>query len=109
MSDRQTDKNDDQMVVTLKVGDLRQIIRDEIAASNRNGEKSKDIFNTEQAAMFLNVKPSWLAAAAREGKIPVIRFGHYVNFHRSDLQQFIEKSKSKREPNRKVQIRDHER
>jgi excisionase family DNA binding protein len=72
---------------------IREALREELEALNGRQEKPKLLLNTREAADLLQVPESWLASAAREGKIPIVRVGHYVRFSVADLEEFIEKSK----------------
>ena len=80
-----------RMLVTLTVGELREIIRAEVAASEKT---VKLLYTTDEAAELCNVKPSWLAWAARSGKVNCRRLGHNVRFVIEDLQELIEQSKT---------------
>ena len=84
---------DERMIVTLTIADLREIVRQELQAVSANGKPEPLLLDTEQAAVFLNVPPTWLASMAREGKIKSVRMGHYVRFARADLEAFIQEMK----------------
>ncbi len=43
------------------------------------------LLDAGQAAALLNVPPSWLLAQARADRIPHVRLGRYVRFHREEL------------------------
>jgi len=73
---------------------FREIVRQELAAL-KPAEPDSFLFDTEQAAGFLNVPATWLASMAREGKIKSVKLGHYVRFARADLEQFILQMKNK--------------
>ena len=75
---------------------VRLILREEIAAAVKNQPKPKLTYSTAEAAELLNVPETWLATAAREGRIPVIRVGHYVRFKLADLEKFIETNGEKK-------------
>lgn len=68
---------------------FRQIVREEIAAAVKSQEKPKLTYTTAEAAAILGVPETWLATAAREGRIPCVKIGHYVRFKLSDLEKFI--------------------
>jgi Helix-turn-helix domain len=72
---------------------IREIVREEIkAAANRNGHEPKLLYNTKEAAELCGVPESWLAAAARGGKVKCRHLGSYVRFSMEDLRELIEKS-----------------
>jgi excisionase family DNA binding protein len=74
---------------------IRQAVREEIAAAIKTQPKPKLTYTTAEAATLLNVPETWLAAAAREGRIRSVRVGHYVRFKIEDLQNFINKEEPK--------------
>jgi hypothetical protein len=72
---------------------IREIIREEIrTASNGNGHLPKLLYNTKEAARLCDIPESWLASAARSGKVKCRHLGNYVRFTLEDLKEFIEKS-----------------
>lgn len=75
----------------MTVDELRELIRAEIAASKKT---VKLTYTTDEAAQICNVKASWLAWAARAGKVNCRRLGHNVRFTIEDLQELIEQSKA---------------
>jgi Helix-turn-helix domain len=73
--------------------EIRRIVREEIkAASNGNGHEPKLLYDTKEAARLCGVPESWLASAARRGKIKCRHLGSYVRFSMEDLRELIEKS-----------------
>ncbi|MBA2383682.1 MAG: helix-turn-helix domain-containing protein [Actinobacteria bacterium] len=42
---------------------------------------------------MLGVPPRWVAAGAREGRIPCVRLGRYVRFDRGDVLAWLERCK----------------
>ena len=84
------EKNGDEMVVTLRVADVRAIIREEVKAAlaAHNPPVAKILYPLKEAADMLSVPPTWLAARARAGEIPSVHLGHYVCFNPDDLSDF---------------------
>ena len=80
-----------KMIVTLTVDELRELIRGEIAASKKIVKLQ---YTTAEAAELCNVKASWLAWAARTGKVNCRRLGHNVRFAIEDLEELIEQAKA---------------
>ena len=74
---------------------FRQVVRQELEATVKGQPKPKLTYDTKEAAELLNLPATWVATAAREGKIPVVRIGHYVRFKHSDLETFIEMQRGK--------------
>jgi excisionase family DNA binding protein len=72
---------------------IKEAVREELAALNGKNDSPKLLLTTEEAAKLMGVKATWLADAARENKLPVVRLGHYVRFKIADLEAFIEQSK----------------
>ncbi len=83
------------LAVSLTVGQLRALMREEISAvAEQNGHREpKLLYNTEEAARILGVPKTWLGRAARQGLVPCVKLGHYVNFNPEDLRAFIGKLK----------------
>jgi len=75
---------------------FREIVRQELAAL-KPAEPEKLLLDVNDAARLLDVPKSWLAEAARTGKVKAVRLGHYVKFRRSDLEEFIQQSKESSE------------
>ena len=88
-----------KMIVTLTVDELRELIRAEVAASKKN---VKLLYTTDEAAELCGVKSSWLAWAARSGKVNCRRLGHNVRFTLGDLQELIEQAKAAGEEQERV-------
>ncbi len=86
-----SEQANNRMLVTLTVDELREVIRAEVAASKT---AVKLLYTTDEAAELCNVKPSWLAWAARNGKVNCRRLGHNVRFAIVDLEELIEQSRA---------------
>lgn len=87
------EKNGDQMIVTLRVADLKAIVRAEVQAalSAQQPPIHRIVYPLKEAAEMISVPPTWLAARARAGETQSIRLGHYVTFAKQDLEEFAEK------------------
>ena len=81
------------MIVTLTVSQLRDVIRGEFAALEERHAKPKLLYTTEEAAELCGVPSTWLASAARNGKVECRRLGSYVRFTLDDLKELIEQAK----------------
>jgi excisionase family DNA binding protein len=46
------------------------------------------LLNPEEAAWYLNVRPSWVRDAARAGRLPCIRVGRHMRFTKAMLAQW---------------------
>jgi excisionase family DNA binding protein len=65
-----------------------------------------DLLTVDEAARFLHVPLSWVYEHARTGsgdRLPVIKVGKYLRFHRRDLRAYIDakRSESQRNPRRR--------
>jgi hypothetical protein len=74
--------------------ELKSLIREVLAegSGNGNGHLPKLLYNTKEAARLCDIPESWLASAARSGKVKCRHLGNYVRFTLEDLKEFIEKS-----------------
>jgi excisionase family DNA binding protein len=59
------------------------------ADDNHHLGLSEPLLNATQAARLLAVRPAWIYAAVREGRLPHVRLGRQVRFLRADLEQFV--------------------
>ena len=50
---------------------------------------AEPLLTATDAAALLAVRPSWVYAAVREGRLPHVRVGRHVRFLRSDLESFV--------------------
>jgi excisionase family DNA binding protein len=73
----------------LLLESFRQIVRDEIATAVKSQPKPKLTYTTAEAAEILGVPETWLATAARDGRVHCVHVGHYVRFKLADLENFI--------------------
>jgi excisionase family DNA binding protein len=46
------------------------------------------LMKAEDAAVLLNVKPSWVRDASREGRLPHIRVGRHFRYERMALERW---------------------
>ena len=82
--------DDSSLSVTLTVGQLREIFRQEMQkAPNGNGGHGDYLLNTKRAANRLSVPVSWIREMARRGDLPCVHLGHYLRFKPEDLDQYI--------------------
>lgn len=51
------------------------------------------LLTAEEIAKLLGVPARWVAAGAREGRIPCLRLGRYVRFDRGDVERWLESCK----------------
>jgi excisionase family DNA binding protein len=84
------EKNGDDMIVTLRVSQLRALIREELAALNGHSE----LFTPEELAERMKLPVSWVYEQSRQGNIPTHRLGRYLRF---SLVEVLESQKKKQE------------
>jgi hypothetical protein len=89
------EKNGDDMIVTLRVSDLKIIMGGVVEAALKRQQPPvpRIVYPLKEAAQMLSVPPTWLAAKARAGEIQCVRLGHYVTFTEQDLREFVERRK----------------
>jgi excisionase family DNA binding protein len=93
------DKSGDEMIVTLRVSDLRAIVRQELAAVlkdglNGHGSAAKDWLKANEAAQLYGLPKTWFEERGRAGDIARTKPGRYVLFKRHDVEEYLEKNKS---------------
>ena len=76
---------DNEMIVTLTVSQLRQIIADTIAT--RRSHDSVKLIDADTLAEKLSIPVSWVYEQSRQGAIPTHRVGKYIRF---DLNEVLE-------------------
>ena len=86
------EKSGDDMIVTLRVSDLRALIREEltVALSGKNHAKELgELLTLKDAAKYLNQSDSWLYRRWKEigGK----KLGGNIRFSIADIEKFIAK------------------
>ncbi len=92
---KKTEIDDSTLSVTLTVGQLKALVREEIEkAAGQNGQHGDELLSAETAAQRWDVPVSKIQDMARRGELPCVRLGHYVRFKPADLEQFI-KDRSK--------------
>ena len=77
--------------VMLTVGQLRQLIGQEIRAANPCYIPDK-LLTPEQLAAALEVPLSWVYEQSRQGKIPTHKIGHYSRFLLSEVLDCLKKN-----------------
>ena len=87
---KKTDIDDSSLSVTLTVGQLKALVREEVqAVSNGNGHQEGELLSAEAAAKRWNIPKSWISDMARRGELPCVRLGHYIRFKPEDLDRFV--------------------
>jgi excisionase family DNA binding protein len=55
---------------------------------------SEPLLTCQEAAVLLSVKPAWIYAAARSGRLTCVRVGRNVRLLRSDLEHFVSQQRT---------------
>ena len=91
MNEPTNQKSGDEMIVTLRVSDLRELIRSEITAAlnvNGNGHR-KEWLKAEVLAGEYHLPKTWFEERGRAGEIARTKSGRYVLFKRSDVEAYL--------------------
>jgi predicted DNA-binding transcriptional regulator AlpA len=90
---RSTDVQDDKLIVTMSVGELRQLVRQEVQALSGGAAQTEEWVDIEAAAKLMGVSPEWiyhnrktLPFASKIGR-------RLLRFSRVGLQQWMESKK----------------
>ena len=86
--------DDSDLSVTLTVGQLRTLVREEIEkAAGQNGHQT-ELLTAEKLAEKLKVPESWVYEQSRLGNIPTHKLGRYIRF---DLTEVLRNQKEKKD------------
>jgi hypothetical protein len=98
------EKNGDDMIVTLRVSDLKIILDGVVEAALKRQQPpiNRLVYPLKEAAKMISVPPTWLAAKARAGEITCVRLGHYITFAEKDLRDFTDKNRSQLQKTEKL-------
>ncbi len=80
--------DDSTLSVTLTVGQLKALVREEVKAAN--GDSVSELSTPEQLAEKLKLPVSWVYEQSRLGKIPTHKLGRYIRF---DLYEVLASQK----------------
>lgn len=86
---RETSADPERMAVTLTVGELRQVVREEVGKERRAYDT---LIRPEVLAQKLGVPVSWVYEQSRLKNIPSHKLGKYIRFN---LTEVIESQKEK--------------
>ncbi len=80
-------------MVTLSVGELRVIVREEVKAALLNGDSGpvKDWLKAEELSKQYGLPKTWFEDRGRAGEIERVKPGRYVLFKRRDVEAYLEK------------------
>ena len=83
----------------LLLDQIRAVVREELAVAletQLNGRQSeKDWLKAEEAAQLYGLPKTWFEERGRAGDIARTKPGRYVLFKRRDVEEYLEKNKSK--------------
>ena len=100
-----TSSHDSALAVTLTVGELRALVREEVQAANQNGhrckmstELAKSYFKIAEAAKFSCLADSTIRFYMRKGQLKALKVGSRVIIKREDLDTFLETHRKEIQP-----------
>src|SRR5262249_14737255 len=86
------ESQDSSMAVTLTIGQLRELCREETQAALQRNNQAGPLVTAEDLASSLKVPVSWVYEQSRQGNIPTVRIGRYIRFR---LQEAIDSQQKK--------------
>ncbi len=81
---------DSSLAVSLTVGQLRQLVREEIQAANGNASL-EPLLDAEDVAKILGVDTGYIYSLARAKKIPSVKLGKYRKFCPYQLKRWLDR------------------
>jgi len=87
---KKVDLDDSSLLVTLTVGQLKTIVREEAQKAVGQNGHYPDLLTAETLAEKLKVPPSWVYEQSRLRKIPTHKLGRYIRF---DLHEVLASQK----------------
>ncbi len=60
-----------------------------LPSASREQVISEPLLDSQQLSAQLGIPATWIEQAAREGRIPVLEFGRYRRFKRSEVEETI--------------------
>ncbi len=77
----------------VRIASLLAVLSSAVGANGaaKPNHGPEPLLDAKAAALLLHVPTTWLREAARQGRIPAVRLGHYVRFRRHDLITLVEK------------------
>lgn len=84
--------SDEAMIVTLSVGQLRDIVREEVAKATNGKTQSakKEWLKAEELAEEYGLPKTWFEERGRAGDIARVKPGRYVLFKRRDVETYLD-------------------
>src|SRR5215203_4148054 len=79
-----------------------------LGARPRAALLNEPLLTCQEAARLLAVKPAWIYAAARSGRLTCVRVGRNVRLLRSGLERFVTEQRSTSRAERLGQERRHD-
>jgi len=75
-----------------------------VSTTDTEAQASPRLLDARQASVLLSVPASWLLAEARHARIPHVRLGRYVRFHRDTLFAWVAELERGPTPSRNGQV-----
>ena len=83
--------DDSSPSVTLSVGQLREIIREEVHKSVNGNANLDPLLDAEEVAKILGVDTAYVYSLARAKKIPSIKLGQYRKFSPYQIKKWLDR------------------
>lgn len=80
------------LLVTLTVDQLRQLVREEVKAANNDRGPAREkppVLTSEQAAEYLQIPVGVLRKRTAKGEVPSFKIGAVLRYRRAELDEFI--------------------
>jgi len=86
-----TANHDSALAVTLTVGQLRALVREEIYKSVNGNANLDPLLDAEDVAKILGVDTAYVYSLARAKKIPSVKLGKYRKFSPSQIKKWLDR------------------
>lgn len=80
------------LLVTLTVDQLRQLIREEVKAANKERQATTEpppVLTSEQASVYLQIPLGVLRKRTARGEVPSFKIGAVLRYRRAELDEWI--------------------
>lgn len=86
-----THNQDSALAVTLTVGELRALIREEVHKSVNGNANLDPLLDAEDVAKILGVDTAYVYSLARAKKIPSVKLGKYRKFSPCQIKKWLDR------------------
>jgi len=86
-----TSSHDSALAVSLTVGELRALIREEVHKSVNGNANLDPLLDAEDVAKILGVDTAYVYSLARAKKIPSVKLGKYRKFSPCQIKKWLDR------------------